>query len=845
MREDRAVLPAASARRRATDGMASPRENRLGVAGVLGHLTVMVAVSVVMGVLVAGFAIPFAGVAGVGTRAVAEGVGNLPTELTAEPLAQRTRVLDRHGDVVATFYDENRVNVRLGDVAPVMRKAILAIEDARFYEHGAMDLKGTLRAFVTNQAEGGTVQGGSSITQQMVKMTLLAQAESAEERAAATAETYRRKLNELRYAIAFEEKYDKSWILQRYLNLAYFGDGAYGIEAAARHYFSRSAADLELHQAAMLAGLVKNPTGYDPTNDPGRAIERRNTVLNRMAELNVISGAEARTAKKRGLGLRLRPMRNGCVSAKASFFCDYVRELLLRDEELGRTVKERRNLLASGGLTIKTTLDMRMQRAANRSVHEHVDATDRAIGALAMVEPRTGKVRAIAQSRPMGRNKRQGQTFLNYVVPPRYGDANGFQAGSTFKAFVLAAAISKGISLRTRIEAPPQVSIPVNRYRGCQGRLRSDDRWEPANSTGSGTFDLYTGTQQSVNTFFAKLELRTGLCRPYRLAKQMGIELDDPDNQQVPAFTLGVVNTNPLAMAEAYATFAARGLHCDSRPVTEVLDRDGRTIKRYRRQCDRVLDKPVADAVNDVLRGVQEPGGFGNSAGLALNQQSAAKTGTTNRNMAVWFIGYTPNLATASMIAGANRDGHWVTLNRQTVGGRRITRAAGSTNAGPMWGDAMKRIQRWLPDRNFVPPDPRKVKGRTVRVPQVAGSGQRAAMRKLRRRGLVPQLGPMVDSRLRRGLVAFTEPGAGARVGSGRSVVLYLSDGTPYVAPPPQPSSPSPSTGGSTGSSGGGSGGGGTSGGGGGGTGDGGRDSGPGNGHGRGNGNGNGRGNRG
>ena len=235
--------------------------DRLGFASVLSHVGVMVAVSAVMGVLVAGLAIPFAGIAGLGARSVSESIDNLPSELTAEPLAERTRLLAKDGSVLATFYDENRVNVPLGDVADIMKRAIISIEDYRFYEHGALDLRGTMRAFVTNQANEGVVQGGSSITQQMVKMTLVNQADTREEVAVATADTYERKLNELRYAIAFEEKYDKDWILERYLNIAYFGDGAYGVQAAARHYFSKSAAQLNLKEAALLAGLVKNPTG--------------------------------------------------------------------------------------------------------------------------------------------------------------------------------------------------------------------------------------------------------------------------------------------------------------------------------------------------------------------------------------------------------------------------------------------------------------------------------------------------------------------------------------------------------------------------------------------------------
>ena len=241
------------------------RRPHLTFGTVISHLGVIVAVSAVLGVLAAGLVIPLVGAVGYGTNATARSMQNLPEELKAAPLAQRTRVLDRDGNLLATFYDENRVNVPLRKVAPIMKSAIIAIEDYRFYEHGALDVKGTLRAFVNNQTSGGNTQGGSSITQQMAKMTLLTQARTEEERKAATENTYQRKIQELRHAIAFEQNYSKDWILERYLNLAYFGDGAYGVQAAARHYFSVNASQLNTLQAATLAGLVKNPVGFDPT----------------------------------------------------------------------------------------------------------------------------------------------------------------------------------------------------------------------------------------------------------------------------------------------------------------------------------------------------------------------------------------------------------------------------------------------------------------------------------------------------------------------------------------------------------------------------------------------------
>jgi membrane peptidoglycan carboxypeptidase len=808
--------------------MSSARTDRLKPASILSHLGVMLAVAAVMGILVAGLAIPFAAVTGLSTRTVAEGMDKIPTDLTAEPLAQRTRLLGRDGAVLATLYDQNRVNVPLAKVAPIMRKAIIAIEDYRYYQHGALDLRGTLRAFVTNQANDGQTQGGSSITQQMVKMTLVNQAKTKAERAAATADTYQRKINELRYAIAFEEKYPKDWILERYLNIAYFGDGAYGIEAASRHYFSKPAAELDLREAALLAGMVKNPTGYDPTNNPTRAGDRRNTVIARMAQLNVISQSEADQAAASKLGLRVTATRNGCVSSAAPFFCDYAIQYLLADESLGKTVDERRRLLFSGGLTIKTTVDLRFQRAADRAVSNHVNPTDGAIGGLAMVKPGTGEVRALAQSRPMGSDRKRGETYLNYVVPREYGDSNGFQAGSTFKAFVLSAAISQGIPLSTTINSPQTISLPVSSFRSCEGSMRSTEVWSPENSTGFGPFNLYTGTQKSVNTFFAQLELRTGLCQPVKLAKQMGVELP-PGIDRVPSFTLGVTDTNPLTMAEAYATFAARGVHCAARPVTEIRNSAGKAIETYPKQCQQVLRTDVADAVNDILRGVQEGGGFGATAGLALEQPSAGKTGTTNGNRAVWFIGYTPNMAAASMIAGANAQGHWRTLNGQTVGGVYISGAHGSTNAGPVWGDAMKAIQQYLPDENFGSPNPQTIDGQSVSVPSLYGSSIAAAAASLRQAGFTPVIGPTVDSSYSAGTVAYLSPSSGSQQTTGSTVTIYVSDGTPYVAPQP------------TNDSGGGGGGGGNGGGGGGG---GGGDGGGGNGNGNGGGNGGGRGRR-
>ncbi|MDP3966820.1 MAG: transglycosylase domain-containing protein [Nocardioides sp.] len=758
---------------------------RLNSKTVLSHLGVMVAVSAVLGVLVAGLTIPFAGVAGLGARTAAESLDQLPAELEAEPLPERTRVLDSEGRLLATFYDENRVNIPLEDVAPIMKQAMIAIEDYRFYEHGALDLRGTLRAFLTNTASDDVVQGGSSITQQMVKLTLVAQAETAEERRAAIEETYERKFNELRYAVAFEEQYSKDWILERYLNLAYFGAGAYGVQAAARTYFSKPASKLNLRESAMLAGLVQNPSRFDPTNNREAARTRRDVVLNRMAQLGVVSDEDAQQALERPLGLKVSAARDGCISSAAPFFCDYARRYLLADQALGETKEERAQLLNTAGLTITTTIDLRMQRAADRATTEAVDATAQAIGALALVQPRTGAVKALSQSRPMGRDRKRGQSFLNYIVDSEFGDSNGFQAGSTFKVFTLASAIMQGVSLTTQIAAPETVSIPEREYRDCNGPYASTTVWEPSNSTGSGTFDLYTGTQQSVNTFFAQLLLRTGLCKPFKLARDMGVRLDSPATERVPSFTLGVADVSPLEMAGAYATFAARGVACQNRPIQEIRTASGELFKEYPRDCKRVMRKPVADAVNDILRGVME-GGFG--SGFALDQPSAGKTGTTNSNRAVWFVGYTPNLSTAAMVAGANQQGQPSSLNGTVINGRTVFGAAGSTLAGPMWGRAMQAISQFLPDKDFVSPTQGVVQGDQKAVPSLGGLSVSEASRRLEQAGFFPRVGPSTNSSYPSGTVAFTSPGSGSQIGTGSTVTIYVSNGSPSPPPPPPPS---------------------------------------------------------
>ena len=299
------------------------------VGGVAYSLVMFIVVSVLSGVLIAGLFVPLAGLAGVSSKAAAEELDNLPAELATPVPPTRSKVLMGNGKILAYFYDENRIYVKLDKIAPVMRQAQLAIEDHRFYEHGALDLRGTLRALVRNSS-GAETQGGSSISQQYVKMVQIEACQGDKQciddaTRSSGAEGYQRKIRELRYAIALEKRFTKDQILERYLNIAYYGEGAYGVEAAARHYYNKNAKDLDLGEAAMLAGLVQNPDANNPVDNPGAADDRRDVVLNRMAELKIITAKQSAAAKQEKFDKKeVKPTRNGCVGTKYPFLCDYV-----------------------------------------------------------------------------------------------------------------------------------------------------------------------------------------------------------------------------------------------------------------------------------------------------------------------------------------------------------------------------------------------------------------------------------------------------------------------------------------------------------------------------------------
>jgi membrane peptidoglycan carboxypeptidase len=679
---------------------------------VLSVIAALAAVSVVAG-LIAGLAIlPVAGMTGIAARDAAETFSDLPVP-TLSKLPTRSEILSASGGLIAYYFPNHiyRVPVTYGQIAPVMREAIVAIEDSRFYQHGALDIRGTLRAIATDLT-GGQVQGGSTLAQQYVKNALLlTAADSAQQRAAVT-DSAARKIRELRMAIDVERKLTADQLLAAYLNVAYFENEAYGVEVAAERYFRTTAGRLSLTQAATLAGLVQNPSLFDPVVNPGAARTRRNVVLARMAQLHYISHAAAAAASKAPLGVHFsaESLAQGCSSASAAnaaWFCDYVLAELRTNPAYGSTWQE---MNTTGGLKIYTTMNQQDQRAAQEAVSFMLPAPPSGYNpgenaaAEVLIQPGTGDVQAIAVDRPYGTGR--GQDSIDYAVDSGQNGGYGVQTGSSSKLFTLITALKQNIPFGFKMS----VSSPndIGPYYNCRGQYTGSFPVSNAEGAGKGTYSLYTGTTQSINVFFAELERHVGLCNVVKTAVSMGVHRADggslltPDGKagkpgyqlpadDLPSFTLGSVNVSPMTMAGAYATVAAGGVYC--RPIAiERITAGASQLPVAAAGCHRVFATSVAAAATYILRGVLTTGtasGDGVTRG-GIYVPQAGKTGTANSFDFAAFGGYTPKLAAyISMFNPTGPVNHpmigYASCYRSAGGGQACPGSVFGANAGQIW----------------------------------------------------------------------------------------------------------------------------------------------------------------
>ncbi|MEV0480080.1 transglycosylase domain-containing protein [Streptomyces sp. NPDC050508] len=695
-----------------------PKKRSGGGLSPMQQAAKFLGVSVLAGAVMAGIAMPAAGALGLAAKGSVQGFDDIPDSLKSPQLSQRTTILDSKGNQIASVYSRDRTVVELKDISPYMQKAIVAIEDSRFYQHGAIDLKGVLRALNKNAQSGGVSQGASTLTQQLVKNYFVEEAgDDPTKVAQATQQTLGRKVKELKYAIQIEEKLGKKKILENYLNITFFGEQAYGVEAASERYFSKHAKDLNLQQSALLAGIVQSPTRYDPINDEAEAKKRRNTVLARMAEVGDISKAEALAAEKTDLGLNVSQPKNGCITAVkgASFFCKYVEKVFLSDPVFGKTKEARAQIWNQGGLTIRTTLDPQAQDSVQASLKDHIYKSDSVAAAATLVEPGTGKILGMGQSKPYGYGK--NETEYNYSVNADMGGSNfGFPTGSTFKPFVAAAALEQGLPATQQYPAPYSMDYP-SPVSTCSGKnwVNTDGATvENESESEKGPYALKEAMAKSVNTYFVQMISDIGLCPVVSMTNKLGVVQGNGDKiPEVPAIALGSKGLSPLTMATAYAAFANEGTYCTPiaiESITQKVGNEQKSLAVPKSTCSRAMSKKTADTVNTVLRGVVDSG-TGQEAGLT-DRESAGKTGTTDSRKNAWFVGYTPNLAGAVWVGSAKQN---VEMTNITIGGVYHSEVYGADTPGPIWKDAMSGALEGKQAESFQLvniPDPTKDKGK-------------------------------------------------------------------------------------------------------------------------------------
>ncbi|WP_193084087.1 transglycosylase domain-containing protein [Brevibacterium aurantiacum] len=679
-----------------------------------GAFLQFVAVSAVAGIVAAGLAIPGVGVATASANSAVEIFNSLPATLEIQDLGEKSTMLASDGSEIAEFYWQNRVEVPLDEISDHMQDATIAVEDYRYFEHGGVDIEGIARAAVHNMVSS-TTQGGSTLTQQYVKNVLAenAHAEADKEGVSAAKESkgtagYARKLREAKLAVAVEKKYDKKDILNRYMNINNYSGSpnAYGVQAAAHKYWGIDAKDLNIEQSAMLAGIVQNPSAFNPQRIPDQVKKRRNTVLGQMLKYDHITQKEYDKAVKTDLDLDLHETPNGCSAAKsqAEFFCDYVENVIKNDETFGDTVDERIAFLQRGGLTIKTSLNPDIQKIADKEVKNRVPVGDPsgAGHALVTIEPGTGEVIAMAENREytvgeVKKNEKNKKTSINYTVDRKHNGGGGFQVGSTWKPFVLATWLKSGRGLNTTVNATKR-NFPASswKYEGCPN-MGGD--WDPNNAgdgEGKGSMTALEATKKSVNTGYAAMGNQLNMCKVMDTAMDLGIRYGSGEKLDFkneagfiqalsPSSILGTTETTPIAMAAAFAAFANEGEFCGPKPILSIKDRSGKKLDVPGEGCKRVLDKEVAKGVAYAL---SQTFNGGTTTQLKIGVPAGAKTGTTNFDVGhTWLLGFTKTLATAVWTGDPAGTRDWRNNSQGAVRGH----VYGATISGKTWQSYMSQ----------------------------------------------------------------------------------------------------------------------------------------------------------
>ena len=705
-----------------------------------------------------------------------------------------TTITDRNDQPIAWLYDQRRFNVPAERISPAMKDALVSVEDRRFYEHSGVDWKGTARAAVKNFMSQSVQEGASTIEQQLIKNhTLLVDAQSESERRAATATDYGRKIREIRIALDLEDELTKDEILTKYLNLVPFGNGAFGVEAAAQTYFGIPASDLNVPQAALLAGMVQQSSGLDPYTNPEGAHARRNDVLAAMESTGAIGPQEAQDAKAADLGILPEPQRlpQGCIAAgDRGFFCDYVVSYL---ENHGIDAEK----LKRGSFHVKTTLDPRVQDSVQESLRQQASPTaDGAAEVMSLLEPGddSRKLLAMASSRVYGLDAEQMQT-----VQPQPFTPVGNGAGSIFKIFAATSAVEKGLGIDTHFPVPRRYEasgLGTGGAEGCPPGLYCVE------NVGSfpPSMSLRETLARSPNTPFIQISELVGVDGVMDMAVRLGMRsytepgsfdgessvADYVSEHKLGSFVLGPTSVNNLELSNVAATLASNGRWCEPSPIESITDSKGNAVKLNVPPCEQAVEPGVAHAIANALSN-DATDGTAKDAAKELNWDGpvAAKTGTTESNQSAAFLGFTGGLAGSVY---AYNDTPTVTELctsplRQCPSGNLF----GGREPARTWFGAVGPIIEDYGGKNLPPLDSDYGLGTSItQMPNVVG------MQKAEARETLKKAGYKVEERT----VSHTGESRGIVVGldqpplllKGGTVTIRVADGTRRPTPPPAPS---------------------------------------------------------
>ncbi|MBC8365200.1 MAG: transglycosylase domain-containing protein [Actinobacteria bacterium] len=621
-------------------------------------------------------------------------------EITIPDTAESSVVVAGDGTLITTLVaPQNRTSARrLDEIPELVRNAVIAIEDERFYSHDGVDLKAIIRAARTNLEAGGISQGGSTITQQYVKLAIIENTEK----------TASRKLEEIWYALRLEDQYSKDFILLQYLNTVYFGHGAYGIKAAAQTYFNKDVWDLAINEAAMLAGLIQAPSRFNPLRNYASSLRRSHLVLDRMLANDFITADEFADA-------RITPPQLEEYSSRldtrypAGHFVEEVRRWFLDNEAFGATRAQREVLLFEGGLRIETTIDLALQVAAEAAVERHLPAgSGNPDASVVVMDPQNGHVLAMVGGRDFFADDDDAK--VNLAV------GNGRQVGSAMKPVGLAAALEAGWEVTSTYQAPNVIEFEI------PGAIEPNNIWRVSGgATGHSMPDIPLGeelpepewltlveaTRRSINTVYAQLSMAMGAQRVANMSRRLGIV---SPIEEVNSNILGTSDATLLDMTTAYSTFANRGVHNPPAYVTRVVNADGTTLWRWKREQSRILDPRLTDQLTWVLEGVLDAG-TGHRAKLE-DRTAAGKTGTTQNYADALFVGYTPQRATGVWVGYPEGQIPMVppTTDRKVFGG---------TYPALIWKDVMEVAHFGLDEELFATPPPSSTTT-TTRPPSTA-----------------------------------------------------------------------------------------------------------------------------